>query len=204
MISLLPLTKMFSLFAVLSLLIVSGASYLLSFAGIDTYSDLRLLGMIGFALELFLVFLFSRGWRTFWKYIPALNQWVFPDLNGEWDAQIDWNWKDGNKVKTGTKEGSVVIKQSLLKFSVDLMTDESESSTLVVKPFKEGESEQPAFYYMYRSESKTPDIEGYSEHKGAAVLKVPHGTLNTLSGNYFTNRNTYGRYTFKRKNTTRI
>ncbi|MUL17318.1 hypothetical protein [Aliivibrio fischeri] len=199
MISLLPLTKMFSLFTVLSLIIVSGLSYLLSLVGIDTYSDLRLLGIIGFALEFLLIFLFTKGWRTFWKYIPALNQWIFPDLNGEWDANIEWTWKNGADIKTGTKKGCVVIKQSLLKFSVDLITDESESSTLVVKPYKEAESDQPAFYYMYKSESKEPDSEGSSEHKGAAVLKVPHGTLNTLSGNYFTNRSTYGRYTFERK-----
>lgn len=199
MISLLPLTKMFSLFTVLSLLIVSGLSYLLSLAGIDKYSDLRIFGMIVFILELLLIFLFTKGWRTFWKYIPALNYWIFPDLNGEWDAKIDWNWEKGLEIKTGTKKGCVVIKQSLLKFSVDLITDESESSTLVVKPYKESESEQPAFYYMYKSESKEPDSRGSCEHKGAAVLKVPHGTLNTLSGNYFTNRSTYGRYTFERK-----
>lgn len=199
MISLLPLTKMFSFFAVISLLIVSGVSYLLSLLHIDTYSDLRLLGVICFFLELLLVFLFSKGWRVFWKHIPVLNYWVFPDLNGEWDALIDWNWKDGDEIKKGTKEGIVVIKQSLLKFSVELTTDESESSTLVVKPYKENESDQPAFYYMYKSESKEPDIEGSSEHKGAAVLKLLHGTHNTMSGNYFTNRSTYGRYTFKRK-----
>jgi hypothetical protein len=199
MISLLPLTKMFSLFAMLSLLIVTALSCLLSLAGIDAYSDLRLLGMIGLALEFFLIFLFTKGWRTFWQYIPALNQWIFPDLNGEWDAKIAWNWKNGDITKTGKKNGRVVIKQSLLKFSVDLITDESESTTLVVKPFKDVESDQPAFYYMYKSESIEPGSGGAIEHKGAAVLKVPHGTLNTLSGNYFTNRSTYGRFTFERK-----
>lgn len=199
MISLLPLTKMFSLFAVLSLLIVTAISYLLSLCSVDTYSDLRLLGMIGFILEFLLIFIFTKGWRFFWKHIPALNKWIFPDLNGEWEAEIQWTWKGGDdQIKKGTKIGRVVIQQSLLKFSVDLITDESESTTLVVKPFKDPESDQPAFYYMYKSESIDPGNDG-GEHKGAAVLKVPLGTLNILSGKYFTSRNTFGRYTFTRK-----
>ena len=200
MVNLLPLAKMFSLFALLSLVIVTLISYILSLFGIDTYSDLRLLGMIGFILELILIFIFTRGWRYFWKYFPILNQLIFPDLNGEWEVEIKWTWKGGDdQVKDGVKIGRVFIKQSILKFSIDLITDESESTTLVVKPFKDPESDQPAIYYMYKSEAIDPNDEGRGEHKGAAILKVPLGSLNTISGNYFTSRNTFGRYTFKRK-----
>ena len=124
MLSLLPLTKMFTLFSLLSFIVVTFLSYIVSLFGIDTYSDLRLLMTVGVILEFLLVYMFATGWRKVWAIAPILNKWIFPDLNGDWVATIDWNWRDGDEVKTGTKEGAVFIKQTLLKFSVDLRTDE--------------------------------------------------------------------------------
>ena len=196
MISLLPLTKMFTFFALLSAGLVALFSYLLSFFGIDNYSEFRILTSVCGVLELLLLYLFFAGWRKIWKVLPILNKWIFPDLNGEWDATIDWNWRNGEESKQGIKKGKVYINQSLLKFSVDLETDESESSTLVVKPFKDKESNQAAFYYMYRSESINKNAEHNGDYKGAAILKLPHNKFDKMSGNYFTDRNTFGRYTF--------
>ena len=49
---------------------------------------------------------------------------------------------------------------------------------------------------MYHAESKTNSEDN---HKGAAVLKLHFDDVNKLSGNYFTDRNSSGRYEFVRK-----
>lgn len=197
MISLLPLTKMFVIFAFIAVSLVGGTSSILKSMGIENYSDLKLYSMMSLLLEFLLIYILAAGWRYLWRVFPILNRVVYPDLNGRWNARIDWTWEDGAETKNGVKEGTVYIKQSLLSFSIDLETDESESSTLVVKPYKDIESSQPAIYYMYRSESKKPKSSN-QQHKGAAIIKLNHESTRRMEGNYFTDRNTYGRYTFEK------
>ena len=128
--------------------------------------------------------------------IPSLNRLLFPDINGEWAAKIHWNWNG----KSGCKDGTVFIKQSLIKLSIDLVTDESGSKTLMVKPFKNSESDQTAFYYIYHSESMATSYESKKDHKGAAILYLSHENSNKMFlGNYFTDRETFGHYVFTRK-----
>lgn len=195
MINLLSITKLIVVFALIYFLIITGLIYLLPKIGIDELSDTRVAFSVGTAFELLIIYLLSSGWRTIWKALPSLNNFLFPDLNGEWEAKIHWNWGG----KSGYKDGKVFIKQSFIKFSVDLVTDESESKTLLVKPFKDPESDQAAFYYMYRSESKATSYTSKNEHKGAAILHLSHGNRNMMSGNYFTDRETFGYYEFTRK-----
>lgn len=195
MINLISLTKIILIFSLVYFLIVTGLIYLLPNIGVDGLSDTRIAFLLGTVFEFILLYLFTSGWRKVWSWFPILNEWLFPDLNGEWDAKIIWNWDD----KTGTKNGIVYIKQSFIKISVDLSTDESESTTLLVKPFKDPESDQPSFYYMYRSESKSLNHQEKTDHKGAAIIKRDIKNNNILSGNYFTDRKTFGRYTFTKK-----
>ncbi len=193
MINFIPLPKLLTVFAILYFFIVIAFSYLFPIFGINL-SDIRIASFLGIVVELILLYLFSSGWQKIWTNFPKLNEWIFPDLNGKWKAEIEWNWNG----ETGTKQGTAYIKQSLTKFSIDVDTDESESSTLMVKLSKDAESERPALYYMYRSESKSTSNDNIEEHKGAAILKLHFDDISKISGNYFTDRKTYGRYTFTR------
>ncbi len=195
MINLFSITKLFVVFALIYFFIITGLIYILPRAGITGLSDTRVAFSVGGIFEAILIYLFASGWRKVWAVFPSLNSHLFPDLNGEWSAKIHWNW-NGN---SGCKEGTVYIKQSFIKLSVDLVTDESESKTLMVKPFKNPESDQAAFYYMYHSESKATKYENKKDHKGAAILHISHEDGNIMSGNYFTDRETFGHYVFERK-----
>lgn len=195
MINLLSITKLFIVFALVYFLVITGLIYFLPIVGITELSDTRMAFSVGSAFELLLAYLFTSGWRKIWFWFPSLNNLLFPDLNGEWSAKIHWNWGG----KSGCKDGTVFIKQSFIKLSVDLITDESESKTLMVKPFKNAESEQAALYYMYHSESKATSYESKKDYKGAAILYLSHEDSNKMSGNYFTDRETFGHYVFTRK-----
>lgn len=195
MINLMSFTKLIVIFSIIYFLIITGLIYLLTLSGVEEVNHIRVAFSVGTVFEFLLLYVFSSGWRAVWSWFPKLNKWLFPDLNGEWNAKIIWNWQG----KTGTKNGTVFIKQSITKISVDLVTDESESTTLMVKPYKDPESDQPAFYYMFRSESKLINHQTKSDYKGAAILKLSLDNDNVMSGNYFTDRETFGRYTFEKK-----
>jgi hypothetical protein len=194
-INLFSITKLFIAFALIYFLIITGLIYLLPKVGITELSDTKVAFSVGSGFELLLVYLFASGWKKIWASFPSLNKHLFPDLNGEWEAKIYWNW-DGN---SGCKEGKVFIKQSFIKLSVDLVTDQSESKTLMVKPFKNPESDQAAFYYMYHCVSKATSYESKKDHQGAAILHLSHEDSNKMSGNYFTDRETFGHYVFTKK-----
>ncbi|EJB8451813.1 TPA: hypothetical protein ACMDVV_004719 [Vibrio parahaemolyticus] len=198
MIDVKAITKLLIIFSIIYSLIVVAITNILPLVGFSDISDIKVIFSLSTFIEFVLVYLFSTGWQKIWKRFPSLNDKFFPDLNGEWLAEINWNWNG----KTGTKVGKVFIKQSLVKFSVTLETDESRSKTLLVKPFKDPESDQASFYYMYSSESKALNSEYNAEHKqsheGAAILHLSLENNNELSGNYFTNRETFGHYVFKR------
>jgi len=141
--------------------------------------------------ELFISIIFLFGWEYIWKFIPPLNKWLFPNINGTWDVEIHWNLtKEDKKIKKGIKKGEVFIKQNLLSLSMELITDESESETLAVQPKKNAESGRLQLYYIYRN---TPQNNGeLKTHIGTAILKLSHKSNSLLEGNYFTDRNTKG------------
>lgn len=76
------------------------------------FSDLGLGGQIRLILaasavfDLLLVVVFTYGWRLLWRCIPALNNLLFPDWNGTWDVEINWQWKreDRDRVRQGKGE----------------------------------------------------------------------------------------------------
>ena len=69
------------------------------------------------AFELLLTVFFNFGWRYVWKLIPRLNKWIFPDINGTWEAKIEWVWNNPNSkssepVKKGITISTINIKKA--------------------------------------------------------------------------------------------
>ncbi len=143
--------------------------------------------------ELIIILALTFGWKYIWRWFPALNDWIFPNINGTWNVEIHWNWTqtDGT-IKNGIKEGKVFIKQNFLTLSMELFTDESESETLVIQPKKNTESSRLSFHYIYRNTPKNNGSTKLSPHIGTAILKISPHTNTILEGNYFTDRNTQG------------
>jgi len=143
--------------------------------------------------EIIIIFILILGWKFIWKKIPQLNDWLFPDINGTWQVEIHWTWKqEDGSIETGIKKGKVVIKQNFLTLSMELFTDESESETLVIQPKKNPDSGRLQFYYIYKNTPIDKGNNNLQSHIGTAILKVaPHDNC-ILQGNYFTDRNTQG------------
>lgn len=191
LINLLPITKLIAWIAGLYAGIVVLISLLVGASGLASF-ETALKGVA--ILNLVLLGIAIGGWRAVWQWIPKLNDWVFPDLNGKWTVDIHWNW--GNK--TGEKIATAFIKQSLLKLSIELSSDESESETLMVTPHKDAQSSRPGLYYIYRNISTAGAAKKQDPHIGAAILKVSQESNDVLRGNYFTDRSTNGHYTMRR------
>ena len=192
MITLIPAQKIFSAIAIL---------YAVAIVSIIAIFELSGLGSISaafrgaFVLELLILSFFVFGWRTLWSRYPVLNKWVYPDLNGEWSVSIYWNRAN----KQGTKTAIAHIKQDCFRLSMELISDESESETLMVEPKKDPESARPLIYYIYRNESAQGISNPRPPHKGAAILKLDHNDQNLLKGNYFTDQATNGHFEMRRE-----
>lgn len=194
MISLFPITKVITWVSVVYSSLVLLFTLLFNIAGLSTFS-VAFKGAAALNFVLFAIAAFS--WKWVWKRIPKLNEWVFPDLNGYWDVEINWNWGE----KSGNKLANAHIKQSLLEFSIELESDESASETLVVVPYKNSKSARPSLYYIYRSEGVTGAVKKQDPHIGTALLKTGIDSYDYMHGNYFTDRSTNGQYTMRRKAT---
>ncbi|ELB2282491.1 hypothetical protein NB620_15935 [Vibrio alginolyticus] len=195
MINLLPIGKVITVIAILY------AATMAAFLSIRVNQDSGLLENILFSvkgsaiLNLLLLFSFYLGWRWLWKVIPSLNHILFPDLNGEWDMEIHWN--SGNA--QGTALATAYIKQDFLKISMEVISKDSESHTLLAKPKKDPESGRATLIYMYRNVPKRKNGNQEPPYDGTAVLKLGYKDTNKLMGNYYTDRLTQGHYELKRR-----
>ncbi len=192
MITLIPLQKVFISIAIIYAATITAIVAIFEVSGFGSVS-LAFRGAI--VLELCILAFVVFGWRLLWSRFPKLNEWVYPDLNGEW--KVDIHWTHGN-VK-GTKIAIAHIKQDFFRLSMELVSDESESETLMVKPKKDPESSRPILYYIYRNEAAQGVKDPRPPHKGAAILKLDLKDQNTLKGNYFTDRATGGHFELKRE-----
>lgn len=192
MFSLLPMTKVISMIA---------GGYALAFIllnlgfgafGITLRPLIAVSGaaVVDFAL---LVFVYA-GWRRLWIKVPILNQWLYPDLNGNWGASIDW--VKGEEV--GRAVGKVVIKQDFFKISIEMDAERSESRTLALVVKKDPESARPLLHYIYEVREKYTSPGQNKVYHGAASLLVDAVSNEELVGNYFTSRGTGGRFHFRR------
>lgn len=190
MIALLPLNLVIAVVAVLYATIVI-ALFLILRTDSSSFSDGLSLALRGGALlNVVLLATIYFAWRSIWRWIPKLNQWIFPDLNGDWDVTIHWVWGDRN----GTAKGRATVKQNLLNLSMELATEKSTSETLLAKPKRHPESKSPLIYYIYRNTPKVKTSTSDGSHEGMAVLKVEPRNALSLGGNYFTDRNTKGHF----------
>ncbi len=200
MIGLLPIGKIASAIAVgyAALMI-----YFLSGRSLNTLESILFVAKWFGILSLLLAVFFSVGWRILWRHVHKLNDWVFPDLEGTWDMTIHFTkYEDSGSKRApspGTKNATAEIKQSMLKLSMEVASEDSESKTIVAKPKKDPESGRPILFYAYEVEPHDNGVDDPTPYKGMALLTLGIGSSSKLSGNYFTDRRTKGRFTLVRR-----
>ncbi len=197
MINLLPVTKVIAIISMLYAILISFILYFVYESESDVSEGISIAIKGATVLNFILLGIIYFGWRWLWKKIPILNSFLFPDLNGEWDMTIHWRWNG----KGGVAQATAYIKQDFLKISMEVASEDSDSSTLLAKPQKDPESGRAILYYIYRNTPKLKDENDSSSYDGTAILKLDHNSTNLLEGNYYTDRLTTGHYKLKRKYT---
>lgn len=156
-------------------------------------------GGLGFALrgatpiQVCLMAFIYFGWTRIWKWIPKLNDWLFPDLNGRWAMDIHYNLKG----QMGHIAAEATIKQNFIRLSMDVRAPNSDSRTLIAVPRKDPESGQPMLYYIYEVTPHATGPKPARSYTGAAILRFDKANGGGLGGNYWTSAETTGRFTIR-------
>lgn len=192
MILLLPVSRLITYIAAAYALAPALALYFMwqSDNSLTIYSAIKTAFAGQASLSLLLYIWFFHAWRWIWHLFPSLNTIVFPDLNGRWNMQIEWN-RSGH---SGMKAATAVIKQSFLHLSMEVHSDDSDSETYLAQPKKDPESGRPMLYYVYRVTPKQKAGKVYPAYNGSARLSFSSDGARGLQGNYFTDAGSQGHF----------
>jgi len=126
---------------------------------------------------------------------PIFRGWYVnrPDMRGTWEVELRSSW-----INPETDEGIppitgyAVVRQTLMSFSLRLMTTESKS-ILIAHSI---EHEQDGLFRLagiYRNEPRI-DLQGVRSeiHHGAFALEIHGSPVESLEGHYWTDRQTKG------------
>ncbi|MBH8614756.1 hypothetical protein I4N56_030770 [Pseudomonas mohnii] len=174
---------------------VIGLHFLLSKCCPEYAPELFGMALRGGALLNFVLLVFVYwGWRRLWASFPALNSWLFPDLNGEWDMTIHYR----NNGQSGEVRATAVIKQSWLSMSMEVLSQDSDSQTLAIVPKKDPESGRAQIFYFYRVIPKKTGVGAREPYEGSANLRFSEVGPSQLAGNYYTSVATDGYFKLAR------
>lgn len=144
-------------------------------------------------LTVFIGLAATFGWKILWRYVPYLRG-LYPDISGDWDVSIDWN-RSG---ESGSVQAKAVVRQSLLRISMELEAPDSDSRTLSALPKKDPESERALLHYMYLVTPHAKSGKAQGAYHGAAILVISASNMSQMAGNYWTSHQSAGRLTMTR------
>ena len=195
MISLLPIGRVISLFAVAYAVVCCLILWVVYDETTSALSAISIATSGSAILNALLRGTFYFGWEKVWDRYPVLNKMLFPNLNGTWEMIIHWEWEG----KKGTSHAKAVITQNFLKLGMDVEAGDSDSQTLLARPRKDAETGRAELYYVFLTTPKhKSNTDPQEPYKGAAILKLSLEGDELLQGNYFTSRKTVGYYELKR------
>ncbi|OHT20061.1 hypothetical protein [Edaphosphingomonas haloaromaticamans] len=153
-------------------------------------------------------------WRVIWRWCPKLNEWIFPDLNGEWDVigHTNWNRIDALlkaakgdaaliDMRTGSEDAlpplgkfqmRARISQSWLDIEMELWNPQGagpiqESTTLVVEPIR-GKRGRHALAYIFEQVNQTDVVSDDAKFRGAVWVTRDRDDPNALCGRMWSDR----------------
>ena len=164
-----------------------------SVTDISAMSSVRSAFIASAVLNSLIYFWIYFGWQWFWSKLPWLNEKFFPNLNGKWKMMISYTW-DGRE---GETQATAQITQSWTSIGIEVEAEDSDSVPRVAMPRKDSMSGRPILFYMYLN---TPHAgsSNPATYEGAATLRLGLSDTQKLSGNYFTSRESVGRFELTR------
>ena len=198
MIGLLPITRTITFVAVVYAILIAlcaAMAWQLGGHSWSTWSSIKFALAGASVLQLTLMGWIYFGWRRFWRWMPALNRLLYPDIDGEWNIKIYWQGQD----EDGVVDAKATIRQDFRRISIEVASSSSDSQTLTVQAKKDQESGVPILYYMYvvtpKSIGKNPD----TPYHGAAILRFSEVNGREFRGNYWTSKQTSGHFQLSRQ-----
>jgi hypothetical protein len=195
---------------VMVVLLLNGLKPLLSGAGLSVGFSLQV-AIVQFIFTLFFV---TPIWRVVWRRLPKLNDWIYPDLNGDWDVELKSNWpRIDALLKSANGEASAIdmrkgdeaalppltnlkmkarITQSWITMDMELWNPASagpirESKTLIVEPFR-AKSGRHGLTYVFEQSNDTDVVSDDSKFRGAAWIERDRDDPNVLCGRMWSDR----------------
>jgi hypothetical protein len=195
---------------VLALSGINAATPVLDWIGITPKASWAVLLVQGILTLLFV----TPAWRWVWRKCPALNRWVFPDLNGEWDITGETNWpRIDELLKAGNHQAPQIdmrdapedrlpalgklqlrarIKQSWLNIKIEVWDPKGvgpikDSETLTVEPFR-GKEGRHGLVYVYEQENRSRVNSDDRVFLGAARVFVDRHDPEALCGQMWSDR----------------
>ncbi len=171
----------------------------LSFVGITTGGGLATVLALSDTIPLILLGL-SLFERWFWRWSP-LHPHVVPTpvVRGTWRGDLETFWVDPKTKKTPpTKTVYLAIEQTMTTIRVRLLTDESASDPIVASVARMPNGYR-AISYTYEN---TPSLELRRKsppHRGGALLEIVGQPPTGIAGEYWTDRDSKGRLTFRER-----
>ena len=167
---------------------------------VDWWVVPRLVNVIACTIILLMAVVVRLLWRRFWCWVPALNRWVFPDLNGAWRGELRSTWVDPKtRQRLGPIGATVTVMLGWFDVSVRMQTEKMQSFSNRI--FLEREKGTNVFrvWYSYRHEPTPASQPSNPPHDGMAFLEYDTDVPGRLSGQYYTNRKTTGEFTLERE-----
>lgn len=147
-------------------------------------------------LQFLLFFWFTVAWRWFWRRIPKLNAWLYPDIHGKWDMEITLGGTRGHGRKIAAK---AIVKQDFLTVSMTVIAPGSRSVTLSTVPKKDPESGLPQLHYIFQVTTNPGPGAASKSYRGAAILDLDPTLQDEITGIYWTSAETSGTYRLSRR-----
>lgn len=131
-----------------------------------------------------------------WRWIPGVQQLIFPYLGGEWSGKLYYE-SDGQEC---SKIVGLDILHNLFRIKLVLESDESRSETLVVHCERDLDfNKKNRIYYVFENKRKEGKRHDGSTYKGLATMIIEKSESMKLCGDYFTEHNRCGRLELERK-----
>lgn len=135
------------------------------------------------------------AWAWKWKiFYPWLVP--FPNLSGNWEGTIKSNWKEKELEPIPIE---VSITQNFFNVQVRIKTKESRSYSIGASFDIDNERGFQQLFYTYLNTPKAGVRERSEIHYGSTILNFDGFKVTKMDGEYWTDRETTGEITLKKK-----
>jgi hypothetical protein len=164
-------------------------------AGILTWISIATL-LVGTGLA----WIASALWRPVWAWLPWIERWTFPDLNGNWTGTIvSTSSAEPKAHKLQPRPVEITIRQGLFSTTVKLRTQKAESHSTRCMLEAHHESGIFRLWYSYDYRPLTEHSSRSARYEGVAWLQIDiDKDPDRLTGIYYTDRRTRGELDVRR------